>query len=49
MPLSTHVFAPVSPQRLGAQIYNHLIEAIATNQLPEGAEIQEDVLAAHHP
>jgi DNA-binding GntR family transcriptional regulator len=46
MPSSTHVFAPVSPRRLGAQIYSNLIEAIATNQLPEGAEIQEDILAA---
>jgi DNA-binding GntR family transcriptional regulator len=30
---------------LGDRVYQHLIEAIATNRLPQGARIQEDVLA----
>ncbi len=35
---------PVSPRRLGDQVYARLIEAIATNQIAEGAKIQEDTL-----
>jgi len=37
---------PVSSRRLGDQVYARLIEAIATNQLPEGTRIQEDKLVA---
>src|SRR2546428_12077531 len=40
----TGTFARVMASRLGDQVYGHLIEAIATNTLPEGAKIQEDDL-----
>ncbi|MDR7419888.1 MAG: GntR family transcriptional regulator [Armatimonadota bacterium] len=40
-----HRFEPLPAQRLGDRVYQHLIEAIATNRLPQGAKIQEDVLA----
>lgn len=39
------LFARVAAPRLGDQVYSHLIEAIATNALPEGSRIQEDDLA----
>lgn len=39
------LFARVTAPRLGDQVYSHLIEAIATNALPEGSRIQEDDLA----
>jgi DNA-binding GntR family transcriptional regulator len=35
---------PVLALRLGDQVYARLIEAIATNRLPEGSKIQEDEL-----
>src|SRR5437667_4369464 len=41
----TGTFARVMASRLGDQVYGHLIEAIATNALPEGAKIQEEDLA----
>jgi len=41
----TGTFARVMASRLGDQVYGHLIEAIATNTLPEGAKIQEEDLA----
>ncbi len=44
MNTKTGMFARVEAPRLGDQVYNHLIEAIATNALPEGARIQEDDL-----
>jgi DNA-binding GntR family transcriptional regulator len=40
-----HRFEPLPAQRLGDRVYQHLIEAIATSRLPQGARIQEDVLA----
>jgi len=46
MDRTTVLFPPLSAQRLGDRVYRHLIEAIATNRLPQGARIQEDVLAA---
>lgn len=39
------LFEPLPAQRLGDQVYAHLIEAIATNRLPQDAKIQEDTLA----
>ena len=41
-----NLFEPLPAQRLGDQVYAHLIEAIATNRLTQGAKIQEDSLAA---
>lgn len=41
-----HSFEPLPAQRLGDQVYAHLIEAIATNRLPQDAKIQEDILAS---
>lgn len=46
MNIKTGMFAPVAAPRLGDRVYSHLIEAIATNALREGAKIQEDDLAA---
>jgi DNA-binding GntR family transcriptional regulator len=43
--LPVHRFEPLPAQRLGDRVYQHLIEAIATNRLLQGAKIQEDVLA----
>src|SRR5574341_918807 len=40
------LFEPLPAQRLGDRVYRHIIEAIATNRLPQGSRIQEDVLAA---
>jgi DNA-binding GntR family transcriptional regulator len=42
----TQLFEPVGTQRLGDKVYRSLLEAIATNRLPQGARVQEDVLAA---
>ncbi len=46
MDATVHLFEPLAAQRLGDQVYTHLIEAIATNRLSQGARIQEDSLAA---
>lgn len=43
---AARLFQPLGAQRLGDHVYRHLIEAIATGRLPQGAKIQEDVLAA---
>jgi DNA-binding GntR family transcriptional regulator len=43
---AARLFQPLGAQRLGDHVYRHLIEAIATSRLPQGAKIQEDVLAA---
>jgi DNA-binding GntR family transcriptional regulator len=40
------LFEPVGAQRLGDKVYRSLLEAIATNRLPEGARVQEDAVAA---
>jgi DNA-binding GntR family transcriptional regulator len=45
MPAPANIFDPLPAQRLGDRVYAHLIEAIATNRLPQGTRIQEDVLA----
>jgi DNA-binding GntR family transcriptional regulator len=45
MDAAVPLFEPLPAQRLGDQVYAHLIEAIATNRLPQDAKIQEDVLA----
>jgi DNA-binding GntR family transcriptional regulator len=46
MTTAANIFKPLPAQRLGDRVYAHLIEAIATNRLPQGTRIQEDVLAA---
>ncbi len=46
MDATVNLFEPLATQRLGDQVYLHLIEAIASNRLPQGARIQEDALAA---
>jgi DNA-binding GntR family transcriptional regulator len=40
-----NIFEPLPAQRLGDRVYSYLIEAIATNRLPQGTRIQEDALA----
>lgn len=45
MDVAPDLFDRLPTQRLGDQVYAHLIEAIATNRLPQDAKIQEDVLA----
>jgi len=40
------LFTRVAARRLGDEVYQHLLEAIASNRLEQGARIQEDVLAA---
>ncbi len=46
MDSTPRLFEPLPSQRLGDRVYRHIIEAIATNRLPQGSRIQEDVLAA---
>jgi DNA-binding GntR family transcriptional regulator len=46
MDATVKIFGPLPAQRLGDRVYSHLIEAIATNLLPQGSRIQEDILAA---
>jgi DNA-binding GntR family transcriptional regulator len=40
------LFDPVLARRLGDRVYQHIIEAIATNRLAQGAKIHEDEVAA---
>jgi len=46
MDATVNLFEPLPAQRLNDQVCGHLIEAIATNRLPQGTKIHEDSLAA---